>query len=214
MSEKQPIKRIYFVRHGETDANLLEYVPSREEPLNSTGLVQADKIAMRLVNIDVDRLISSEFVRAQETAKAITNLKPMAVEIQTCFGEMIEPSSLYGKPSASAEVMEFRKNRNENIENFDWRQEDGDSFIDVYNRLMKGKTLLETAPENNILVVTHGYFVRLFVATILLNTTEPNQKWHEVANVLKSSNTGLTHFYIENGIWKLLTWSDIAHFAE
>lgn len=66
---------IYFVRHGETDANLRNEngnAPATvDPPLNATGLAQAKKVAVELKDIHFDAIMSSPLKRALETANSI-----------------------------------------------------------------------------------------------------------------------------------------------
>ena len=47
---------LYFVRHGETEANKHELIPSKEEPLNEVGHLQALRLAERVSNLEIDKL--------------------------------------------------------------------------------------------------------------------------------------------------------------
>lgn len=58
------MKKTYFVRHGQTDQGL-------DEPLNSTGKQQANKLADELKEQELDLLISSPLQRAVQTAEII-----------------------------------------------------------------------------------------------------------------------------------------------
>jgi len=207
-------KKIYFVRHGETNSNLQRYVPSKDEPLNEHGLLQAEQCATRVQNIDIQKLIVSDFHRAQQTAAPIAHVKNMQMEVCPSFGEVLEPSSIYGISESEESVVEHRKNRNGNVENPEWRQEDGENFSDIFARVLASKKLLEEDSFESILVVSHSFFMMLFAAAILLGNEVPTNAWYHVASTLKISNTGITQFTFEEGVWRLVMWNDHAHFAE
>ena len=62
----------YFVRHGETDWNVLKKIQGTTDvPLNETGLRQARELAEKLVKekYQIDRVYSSPQIRAQVTAQ-------------------------------------------------------------------------------------------------------------------------------------------------
>ncbi len=64
--------RLILIRHGETDYNLEKrYCGFGNPPLNSKGIWQAKKLAVRLKGLNVDRVYSSDLDRAYETAKII-----------------------------------------------------------------------------------------------------------------------------------------------
>lgn len=203
-----------MVRHGETDANLHEYVPDKNEPLNAQGLVQADAFADRVGHLDFEKIFVSDFVRSQQTAEKILKLKNHIPVIESAFGETMEPSSLFGISDKDERVIAHRRDRNANVENSNWRQEDGETFHDIFERVQKAKHILEDDEAESILVVSHAFFLSLFTATILLDAQRPTHDWFHVAQTLKVSNTGITLFTIEDGAWRLLLWNDHAHFAE
>lgn len=66
---------IYFVRHGETDANVRiengQALATVDSPLNATGIIQAKQVAVELKDIPFDAIMSSPLQRAVETAKSI-----------------------------------------------------------------------------------------------------------------------------------------------
>jgi broad specificity phosphatase PhoE len=207
-------KNIYFVRHGETDANLHEYVPSREESLNEKGFLQADVFAQRVKNIEFLKIVTSDFLRAQQTAKTIASIKNITTEAIPVFGEVIEPSSLFGVSDTDPRVQAHRRDRNKNVEDPTWRQEDGENFTDVFSRIVEAKKFLMEDSSESIMVVSHSFFIQLFVAAILLKNEAPNNDWFSIAKTLKLSNTGITLFTVDEDVWKLIMWNDHAHFAE
>lgn len=208
------MKHMYLVRHGETDSNLLRYVPTKLEPLNARGLAQADVVAKRMASLDIDQLIASDFLRAQQTAQPIAALKEMSIITIPAFGEVLEPSSIHNVNESEDVVLEHRKNRNGNVENPAWRQEDGENFTDIFARIVEAKKYLENSIAQNILVTSHSFFLQLFVAAILLKVDKPTNDWFTVGSILKVSNTGVTLLTEENGKWRVVTWNDHAHFAE
>ena len=208
------MKTIYLVRHGETDANLKGYVPGKEEPLNTTGFVQADLLAQRVTQLDFDVIMASDFLRAQQTVKPISTVKNASVQTVSSFGEMFEPTSIHGLNDDDEDVISYRKNRNANIESHEWRQEDGENFLDLFERITEAKKFLEISEANNLLIVSHSFFLQMFVATILLGAQQPTKDWFNIGLTLKMSNTGITFLTEDSGHWRVVTWNDHAHFAE
>ncbi len=61
---------IYYIRHGETDYNLLRRVQGCINiPLNDTGISQAKEASLKLKDIDFDAVFCSPLTRTQQTAK-------------------------------------------------------------------------------------------------------------------------------------------------
>ncbi|HHT88984.1 MAG TPA: histidine phosphatase family protein [Clostridiales bacterium] len=66
--------KIYLIRHGETDWNLIGKVQGREDvPLNETGRRQVRKCAAALKNTEVKIIVTSPLSRAVETAEIISD---------------------------------------------------------------------------------------------------------------------------------------------
>ncbi len=209
------MKHIYFVRHGETNANLEQYLPTSTEPLNDHGLMQASKVAERLENIDLDYLVASDYERAQQTAQAISVTKKLDVVTVDCFGEVKEDPAFDGLSESDERVTHSRLSRNANVNDPDWRHDAGENFHDIMARCMESKKYLSESSSNNIAVVSHALFSRFFAATILLSTEQPTEQWLQIALNLKISNTGVTLITVDDsGKWKLVVWNDHAHFAE
>lgn len=208
------MKRFYLVRHGQTNANAQEYVPGKDEPLNETGQLQAAQLAGRVSNLDVQKLIASDFIRAQQTITPIAQQKKMQPEIVSAFGEMLEPTSLVGVSDSDEQVIAYRLDRNANVENKDWAFEDGEGYYSLQMRINQAREFLEKVESENTLVVAHAYFLQCFVASMLLNTTLPTKEFLQVAMTLRMSNTGISLVTLENGRWRVVMYNDHAHFAE
>lgn len=73
--------KLYLVRHGETEWNVLNKVCGRTDlPLTENGLAQASALAQKLAPIPLDRVIASPLMRAQQTAAAIAAVHGLPVE--------------------------------------------------------------------------------------------------------------------------------------
>ncbi len=69
-------KQFYFVRHGQTDHNLLEGDDKGDHhgdiPLNQTGREQAAQIEPLVANLPIETICASPMKRAQETKEIIS----------------------------------------------------------------------------------------------------------------------------------------------
>jgi probable phosphoglycerate mutase len=80
-SPDSPI-RIVLWRHGQTDWNVENRFQGHSDiPLNKVGHYQASEAAQVLAALRPDRIISSDLIRAQETAAALAVLTDIKVEI-------------------------------------------------------------------------------------------------------------------------------------
>lgn len=66
--------KIYIVRHGQTDSNVIGIYNYVSEDINETGIKQAEALREIIKDIDYDIVISSPLLRAQHTAQII-NIK-------------------------------------------------------------------------------------------------------------------------------------------
>jgi len=80
-SPDSPI-RVVLWRHGQTDWNVENRFQGHSDiPLNKVGHYQASEAAQVLAALRPDRIISSDLIRAQETAAALAALTDIKVEI-------------------------------------------------------------------------------------------------------------------------------------
>ncbi len=64
-----PATDLILIRHGETDLNReLRFQGHVDAPLNAAGLEQARRVALRLAHEPIARVVSSDLIRARQTA--------------------------------------------------------------------------------------------------------------------------------------------------
>ena len=85
--------RIYLVRHGETDWNIVRKLQGRTDiPLNERGIEAAKKTGEALKHVPFTRAFSSPLIRAMETARLVLGDRRIPVVpderiIEIAFGE-------------------------------------------------------------------------------------------------------------------------------
>lgn len=68
------VTRIYFVRHGESESNLIhQFAGSLDKPLTDKGRFQADATARLLSDVPFSAVYASDLARAYDTGKRIAN---------------------------------------------------------------------------------------------------------------------------------------------
>lgn len=87
--------KVYLVRHGEVNHNLLKRYNREDEDLNETGIKQAEQLKEKIENIEYDVVISSPLLRAKHTANII-NCKNKNIIIDERLKER-DPGSLSGQ---------------------------------------------------------------------------------------------------------------------
>lgn len=209
------MKRVYFVRHGEAEGNALRISQDVHTPLTERGHEQAKVVAERVAQLGIEKIYTSHMGRAIDTGMYIAEVVGIKSEQSEFFGEWLNPTSLRGKSLDSEEYKIWMDTMKEKISDPDWRYEDYENFSDITRRLEHAVELLENNNFDTILVVSHGKFLRLFLAYILNCKELTTQQYLNIVDsVTIGSNTGITLFEVEDKKWKLITWNDLAHFAD
>ncbi|MFT3890287.1 MAG: histidine phosphatase family protein [Anaerolineales bacterium] len=81
--------KIYFVRHGESEANLLREFSNSglKHPLTEKGVAQAQELAQKLRRIHFEIIYSSPVLRAQQTAQIVAEQLCIPVEVTEALRE-------------------------------------------------------------------------------------------------------------------------------
>lgn len=78
----------FIFRHGETDWNLQKKFQGHTDiPLNSSGLVQAQELALAFQDYPLDLLVTSDLIRAKSTADAVRGVSPAPLHIDARLRE-------------------------------------------------------------------------------------------------------------------------------
>ncbi len=171
-------KEFYFVRHGQTDHNLIEGKDKKDHteeiPLNETGRSQARSIEPLISSLPIQTIVASPMKRAQETKDLISpKLKAPHYDID----QLIECTAKTWK--------ELR-----NLKMGSALPEEGDIFL-FLDRVLKGLNLALSFPGTS-LVVAHGGIH--WAACFLMQIEEYD--W-------SIQNCGIVHFSIkEDGKWR------------
>ena len=62
---------IYLIRHGETALNFARVVQRPDTPLSDRGIAQAARLAERLADVGISRIVASDMARARMTAEPL-----------------------------------------------------------------------------------------------------------------------------------------------
>lgn len=147
------MKTIYFVRHGECQANADGVLAgsSNDSPLTDKGKQQALDAAPLVASLPLDAVVVSPLVRAQLTAQIILESAHHNVAIMTnsMFSER-DFGEATGQPRERA------------YELLDGGQAKGvETVQELYERVSKALDFLRSIPHKHILVVSHGGFARM-----------------------------------------------------
>lgn len=216
------MKRIYLVRHGESEANVARIHGFGDSPLTSTGRAQAAYVAARVATLPIDTIISSSMTRARETAEAMAAKTGLPFLTSDLFVECMGPTEIMGKsytdPEAVAAIAAVDGNfgpgyRFNNEENFD----------DLKERAQKALAYLAGLEGSHIAVATHGLFLRVLLAAAVFGTEMSARECYHCMWGFETQNTGITILeYVAEDYtgstrknpWRVWVYNDHAHLAD
>ncbi len=207
-------KYFYLVRHGEAEGNVSGKSQDMDTPLTEAGHHQAAVIAERVSNLDIEKIYTSDMVRAIDTGKYIAEALKIKPEQTNLLREWMTPHSVRGKGVDSVEYQNWFQELKERYSDRDWRYEDAENFSDLETRVRELVEYIEADIASSILAVSHGKFMKLFLCYILNGKSFTPALHMQFNDSVFVTNTGLSVFSIENNQWKLITWNDHAHFAD
>lgn len=205
---------IYFVRHGESVNNLAKKYQGSEVLLSENGEAQARFVAERFKNISVDRLLSSTYIRTQQTAKEISQVTGKEIELFDILIERKRPSSFTNKPYDDPELEKIRELIDSHPDP-KHHHSDEENFFDVKKRAEEVIKYLESCSDQSIVVVSHGIFIQTILMSMLLQDSFTLENFLSSNHVLETTNTGISVCeFRENATWRIKTINDIAHLAD
>ena len=160
------MKKIYFIRHAQSEANLKDILASRQDfPLTEKGRQEAVAIASEFKDIaQLDRIFCSPLIRAQQTAQPIAEAFGLDVETDERITEQdlgVFSGMTYAELNKQPGYMHERSKR------WEWVPEGGgESYEMIANRLEPFFQSLESLEGDSILFVTHAVTLRLVKATL------------------------------------------------
>lgn len=150
------ISKLYFVRHGESEANAAGVLAGQQNsPITSNGLRQAHDVA-RLIHeegVTLDCIIASPLSRAHDTAKIIAEINNFAQDDIIVLDSLVEKCSGAFEGRAPAEM--FAANEDEMM------KAGGETFQDFYERVVRANKEILQHANGTTLVVGHAEFYRM-----------------------------------------------------
>jgi len=205
------MKKIYLVRHGLTQGNESGAYQVPTTPLSENGIKQATSAAKQLKDVRIEKIISSDMKRASQTAEIIGTELGLPVEHLQLFREITRPGVVRGKTREDPEVKRIMEEVFNHFFDNSWKHSDEENFHDLKTRALKGLSYIESLPEDNVLIVTHGYILRMIISVMALGDKLSEQTFQHFDAFFITKNTGITIVEEDNGKYFLLTWNDHTH---
>lgn len=186
---------IYLVRHGQTDWNLEKKTQGHTDiPLNENGRKQAEKVAERIEDLKIDRIISSDLLRAKETAEIINKKFGKNITYDSRIRE-INYGVLEGIPrdTLTQDIWDTFNTKPEELK--------AENKIHVYNRIKSFFNDLKNS-KDNILIVTHGGALRMIMYYAQNKNDFDNTKYLKEFNNAKINNADIFEWNNELRVYK------------
>jgi broad specificity phosphatase PhoE len=153
---------LYFVRHGESEANAAHRFAGRtDSPLTERGRRQADAVAETLASVRFDRIVSSPLSRCRDTALVIARRQQLPLDLEPGLVE-IDVGEKTGMPFDEVKGLP------------EWKDDGfvawprGETLDEVLSRAHR--VITRIAGENagqRVLIVAHGGVTRILMSHFL-----------------------------------------------
>lgn len=166
------ILKIYSTRHGQTDYNKRDIILGTTDiELNETGLHQAEKLAERVSELDIDIIIASPMKRTMKTARIVAERNSLEIITDVRFREWN-----YGEYEGKTR---FTGGFPENKKNFGVKMgKTGESLLQLAHRVYSAlDDIIENYRDRNILIVSHGGVCRVIETYFHNMTTAEFENW-------------------------------------
>ena len=178
--------RLYFVRHGESQANILHVISNRGmvHGLTEKGRQQATALAAELRDANIKQIYSSPLLRALQTAEILSQALGAPIEITDALREF-DCGIAEGRADQAAWDLHQNVMR-EWFENKNWdaRIEQGESFNDLRNKFVPfmERAIKEHAPSDNLVFIMHGAVAVCMLPLVFTNIDQPFVANHSIDN--------------------------------
>ena len=166
--------KLYFVRHGESEANILRVISNRGwvHPLTEKGRLQAHDLADRLCEAGIVRIYTSPLQRAVQTAEILGQTLGVEVEITDALREF-DCGIAEGRSDAEAWQLHAWVTE-EWVLHHRWNSciEGGESFNDMRRRflpLVNGLLQDNAECPKNYVLIGHGALYYNMLTQVLVN---------------------------------------------
>ncbi len=205
--------KIYFVRHGQTEHNVLNIHQNENTEISAVGLKQAKILAKRFSKIPIDIIFASPMQRAKQTVEIINKKLKKEIVYSDLVREWKRPAELEGKKKEDTVISEIHKIINLHQDDPNWHYSDEENFIEFKNRVTKFLDFLTTeVKQENVLIVSHGGTIKMFALLMALSDMVKPEIFFGFVDTFRVYNTSITFCEKkENNIWSIEAFNDHRH---
>jgi len=199
--------KLILVRHGETETNIKGKIHkySDSEVLTSNGIVQIEKTSKALKQYSPVAVYCSKENRAIQSAKIIS--KGLNIPLfetdgleERNWGDYAGMSFQEIKEKAGMDKMSFE-------ERYTFHPPNGESWKETEERLLNTLNEILSKNENkNVVLVTHGGSIRIYMPTLLNVSKEESYKYDP-------DNASISVFDYKDGKFTKIIYNDTSQLA-
>ena len=208
-------KLIYFVRHGETESNAQGIRQGPEGHLSGKGRGQVAETARRFPKHKgkPQVIIASPFERTKETAEIIGRELEMDVEYSDLLVERKNPSEIIERKGEDRDVRSIVDRIDKSFHEDNLRYSDEENFIDLKERARELLDYIKSRPEERIIMVTHGIFLRMVVCYMFYSDALTASEYNKISyfNPIDNAGIAITQYiphWFKKDEWRLIVWND------
>ena len=209
-------KLIYFVRHGETVLNAQNIRQGPEGSLTEKGRAQALATAKRFPKNKgrPQVIISSPYQRTKETAEIIAKELGMPIEYSDLLVERRNPSEIVGHEGGELEVRKIVDRIDKSYHPDDLRVSDEENFVDLKTRARKLLDYIKKRPEQQIIMITHGIFLKMTASYMLHRESLTASQYNNLSylNPINNASMAICKYiphWFKKEEWEILVWNDL-----
>lgn len=197
---------IYLIRHAEAEGNFYRRIQGWQDGrITARGRLQIDALAERFKDITIDALYSSDLLRTQTTAGAITRYHDLTLNSDPRLRE-IHLGIWEDLPWGNAAFDQPEQLYNFNNDPGQFQIPGSEDFSHLQSRI--SGALLDIAAKHEgqtVAVVSHGMAIRSLISLIKGLPSE------RVPEILHGDNTCVAKLLVENGSFEIEFYNDNSH---
>ena len=206
------MKTIYLIRHGETDHNAEgRAMGQMDVPLNARGLEQARQTAEFLRRHPIERIVSSDLVRAMATAQPLAETLGLAVEPDARLREL-SFGILEGKTVGECELLDPVAVERWRSGDFDAVLPGGESRRSLMKRTREVLEEIAAGPHAQVALFSHGGALNA-LHTHMVEHGNPVPREH-IPRAFRFHNAAVSVAAWAEDQWRFLVVNSTFHLAE
>lgn len=210
-------KLIYFVRHGETENNLLHVTQGERGKLTERGKNEALQTAKRFPGGRgrPQVIFASPYERTRETAEVIGRELGLKVKYSDLLRERRNPSEFIGIPKDDPKLRHVMDRIDNSFRDDNYRYSDEENFLDLKRRAKKLLRFIKWRPQKRIILVSHGFFLKMVAAYMTYGDKLSASQYNTLSyfNPLDNASMAIVSYrshWFKKDEWKVLVWNDLA----